>query len=462
MLALFLALAAAPELRLEAVRESLTGVHCRSRVYVDSLPTDEVVVHRCDAAQRSAAQVSAPHGGQPHDRWWNGRRVRRTIVYESPIEPWAVDTDPATGAILRRVPLFFNATKPARVFEVNPVVAMNDPSLQDRNDAASAVPPRAYADVQLPDVAESGPLRGPHAQLVDRQAPSIAPPDAAASLLFDREQDGFEDVHAYFHIDRSQRRVQSLGYRGSRAIAPYAIEIDAHAVSGADNSHFLPSFVEPGRGTLYFGEGGTDDAEDADIVVHEYGHALLEWIAPGAFGGATTSEGRALAEGFCDYWAFSAHRAARAASGRDPYCFADWDARCWEDDPSQRCTYPPGSDCLRRLDSPLTYADYDRTDRSGIEHRNGTIWSSALREIHEAVGRDAADTIILEAAFGVPSPATFAGVARLLLHADQLLYGGTHAPAICAAMTRRGILSDCYQEWRGELTVFQSPDHRVA
>ncbi|HEX7807505.1 MAG TPA: proprotein convertase P-domain-containing protein, partial [Thermoanaerobaculia bacterium] len=458
MLPLLLALLGSPDLRLETVRESLTGVHCRYRVYVEGLPSDDVVVRPCDATSLTAATHASVAA---HERWFEGRRVRRTIVYESPLEPYAEDRDAETGAIVRRIPLFYYATKAARVFDVNPVVATNDPSLQDRNDAASAVPSNAYRDVQLLDVAESGTLRGPYVSIVDLQTPSIAPVDASGSLVFDREQDGFEDVHAYFHIDRNQRYVQSLGYKDSRAIAPYAIDVDAHATSGTDNSFFLPSLTTIGRGTLFFGEGGTDDAEDADLLIHEYGHALLEWIAPGTFGGANTSEARALGEGFGDYWAFSAHHDARVASGRDPFCFADWDARCWEDDASQQCSYAPGTDCLRRLDGTNTMADYDRTAHTGVEHENGTIWSSALREIHQAVGREVADTIILESIFDVPAQPTFATAARLILRADEMLYRGAHASAICAAMTSRAILTDCNTP-RGELTLYASNDRNVA
>jgi subtilisin-like proprotein convertase family protein len=389
----------ATALTLEIVRHSLTGTHRR--------------------------QVALP----PPDR----------IVYESPLRPFAIEGD-------RRIPLFFNA-KPARVFDPNPVAAINDPSLQDRNDAATAVPERAYDVIEVE-------LNGPHVKLVDRQSPNVPPP--VSETFFNREDDGFEYVNAYVHVDRTQRYLQSLGYFGERSIVPYAIEVDAHAASGGDNSFFVPSFTRIGEGTLFYGTGGTDDAEDADLVVHEYMHAMLEWIAPQTFGGTFASESRALSEGLGDYWAFSQHVARRRASGRDPYCFADWDARCWEDDPSERCSYAPGTDCLRRLDSPKTMADYDRRDSSGVEHRNGAIWSSALREIHEQLGKQLTDTIVLESLFDIPPHPTFAVAARRLIEADRLLYGGVHADVICSAMTARGIVANCDGRPRGELTLFQS------
>jgi subtilisin-like proprotein convertase family protein len=440
------------DLRLELVRHSLTGAHYRYREYVGGLPTENYVTSR-----NPVMQAAASEGGYATAlRNVNGRVARRVIR-----DRIAYDYDAETGAILRTTPLYFHG-RPARVFDPNPVASLNDPSLRDGNDAAAAVPDAAYHPVELEDVAASGPLRGPNVSLIDRQAPNTVPPDGSGPLVFDRAADGFEDVNAYFHIDRNQRYLQSLGYAGERSIAAYPIEVDAHGSGGSDESFFLPSLTAIGRGTLIFGEGGTDDAEDADILIHEYGHAILEWIAPGSFAGSFASQARALAEGFGDYWAFSQHAAIRAASGRDPYCFADWDARCPEDDPSQQCAYAPGSDCLRRLDSTHTMADYDTREQSGTEHRNGSIWSSALRELHERAGKRVADTIILESIFDMPPLPTYAAAAHRLVEADQELYGGAHVADICAVMAARGIIADCAFVPRGELTHFQSNDRGVA
>lgn len=450
------------EMRLELVRHSLTGAHCRYREYGDGIPSDVYEVRACSAP---AFVVASEAQALPIDtplRIIEGRLARREIVEKQPLERFAYDYDIATGALIRTIPLFFRA-KPARVFDSNPVVAMNDPTLQDRNDASTAVPEQAYRNVELQNVVASGPLEGPYVKLVDRQSPAIAPPDAASTLVFDRAADGFEDVNVYFHIDRTQRYLQSLGYAGARAVAAYAIEADAHSANGSDNSFFLPSATRFGEGTLHFGEGGTDDAEDADLIVHEYGHAIHEWIAPGTFGGVFASESRALSEGFGDYWAFSAHSAQRMASGRDPFCLADWDARCWEDDASQQCAYRPGSDCLRRVDGTGTMADYEKTGGAGVEHRNGAIWSSALREIHQQLGRTVTDTIVIESLFDVPPSPTFAVLARRMIEADRLLFNGVHAQTICAAMLIRGILAACDETRpRGEQTLFQSSDHALA
>jgi hypothetical protein len=358
-----------------------------------------------------------------------------------------------------------------RVFDPNPVAKLNDPSLRDRNNAASAVPESAYSIVELPDLAPGGMLSGPNAVIVDSDAPFTEHADAAQPLFFDRSQPQFEEVNAYFHIDASQRYMQSLGFTGERRIVAYPIPIDPHAAGGSDNSFYAGGNAD-GRGQLYFGDGGTDDAEDSDIMLHEFGHAIQDWIAPGVFGGTPSSQSRAIAEGFGDYWAFSSSYVQTAASGRDPFCIADWDARCSGDDSSQSCGYPAGADCLRRVDSTKTMANYLGGDAPGTEHLNGEIWSSALREIFLAFvqqhgaeqGKRMIDSDVLEGTFGVPPSPTLNLMARKLLEANRALWGGAHGAAICAAMTSRGILAagECGVMPRGELTVIESGARGVA
>lgn len=483
-----------PDLRVERINESLTGTHVLYRQYVDGLPVvdggvwadadgdgDIVELHN-RVASDSAGHLSPIVSSDPAAAFIAAHRVRsrervivnaggvarrawRVIVADRALEPWAHYLDANTGEWLRSDALFYNAQ--GRVFDVNPVAQLNAPSLQDGNDAAGAVPEAAYSTVELPELAPSGMLSGPNVRIVDDELPSTAHADAAASLMFDRSQPQFEEVNAYFQIDRAQRYLQSLGYVGSRGVVAYPLPVDAHAANGTDNSYYLPSSIS-GRGELYFGDGGTDDAEDPDIMLHEFGHAIQDWIAPGAFGGESSGQPRALGEGFGDYWSFSSTYEKTIASGRDAFCIADWDARCGSDDPSEQCSYAPLADCLRRVDGSKTMADYLLRNSSGTEHQNGEIWSSALREIFMALtrqygltaGKRMADTIVIEGHFGTPPNPTFAAMGRKLLDADRLLNGAANAAVICSAMTSRGILAaaDCNLAPHGELTAFQSGD----
>jgi subtilisin-like proprotein convertase family protein len=487
-LVLFALPLAADDFRVDRVLESLTGTYRHSTQLIDGIEvvggeklervhrdgTSDVVYER--ALKKApvtimAATTTAPANATRVYLDVNGeaRLAWKTIAYERPLEPFAEYYDAATGALLRRDPLFWTAK--GRVFEANPVVKLNDPSLRDQNNAAGAVPDSAYSIVDLDNLAPSGPLAGPYVQIVDAENPRTTAADASQSLMFDRSQPQFEEVNAWFHIDRSLRYIESLGYSGARRLLNYVLPIDAHAANGTDNSYYVSGF-RAGEGGLYFGDGGTDDAEDSDIMTHELGHAIQDWIAPGTFTGSSAGQPRALGEGFGDYWAFSTGFEQSILSGRDAFCIADWDARCFGDDSSQTCSYPDGANCLRRVDSTKTMRDYNNADSAGTEHRNGEIWSSALREIFLAnvarygfeQGKRITDTLTIEGTFGVPPNPTYATMAHKLLDADRMLYNGANSAAICTAMQLREILpaGGCDVLPQGELTMFQSAQQGIA
>src|ERR1051326_1233182 len=180
-------------------------------------------------------------------------------------------------------------------------------------------------------------------------------------------------------------------------------------------------------------------------MLHEFFHAVQDWIAPGALAGPPNGQARGNSEGSAEYWAFSSGYAGSIASGRDPYCIADWDSRCGGDDAPEQCGYAEGTDCLRRVDSTRTMNEYNNSNQAGSEYDNAAIWSSALREIFLKVGKPKTDTLVIESFFGVPPLATFNLMAKRMIEADAALYGGADTPAICSAMTSRGVFaaSEC-------------------
>ena len=76
---------------------------------------------------------------------------------------------------------------------------------------------------------------------------------------------------AYFHIDRTRAYVDSLGLTEPLRRKPQKVRADGFT---DDNS-----FYSPGTSTLALGSGGVDDGEDADVIVHEYGHSLQHQAA---------------------------------------------------------------------------------------------------------------------------------------------------------------------------------------
>ncbi len=149
-----------------------------------------------------------------------------------------------------------------------------------------------------------------------------------------RSNGRFEALMAYFHIDRAQSYVQSLGFPNvlnSRIRANVDAPIPGPSTEdGQDNSYF-----DPLTGQLTFGTGWADDAEDGETIAHEYGHAIQDAQIPGF---PLTDSAAAIGEGWGDYLA-SALSATYAPRAGFEGCFDEWDA------------FASGlGNCLRRVD----------------------------------------------------------------------------------------------------------------
>jgi hypothetical protein len=311
-----------------------------------------------------------------------------------------------------------STTGTASVFAPNPVQDLGIQTLTDQKDAAAAVPAAAYHSVTLTDLDGSGTLSGKWAVIrSETGAPAYSPTN---TFVYDRHQDQFEQVMAYYWITEAQKYIQSLGF-GSRFRAvnkrPQAVRINQW---GADNS-----FATDKQDEIRFGKGGVDDAEDAEVILHEYGHAIH--FAQGFQ--FSTEEAGAISEGFGDYWAVTVTEVVGArlgVSSPDPACVADWDSTSYTSSAPH---------CLRRLDEGKTYPG----DLVGEVHADGEIWSQALWGIRNAIGNVKADTAILEGQFGFDG-GTMPALATDIVAAAKSLYGQATADAVTAAFHARGIL----------------------
>jgi hypothetical protein len=310
-----------------------------------------------------------------------------------------------------------SSTGVGTVFLPNPVAALQDQSLTDRKDADYPALAAAYHDVTLTNLDGSGYLHGDWANIVSETGPPAYSP--ANTFTYHRDDDRFEQVMAYYWITTAQRYIQSLGF-GTR-LRPVNRESQDVRMNqlGQDNS-----FERDTKDVITYGKGGVDDAEDAEIILHEYGHAIqASQQTPQGFG--FSPEASAVAEGFADYWAVTV--SATFAPTPDEPCVADWDSVSYTREVPH---------CLRRTDLNLRYpGDLDLQD----VHFSGQIWSRALWDIRNAVGARTADTVILEAQFGLPDP-TMPQLARSTVAAAQRLYGASVAKKVTAAFQARGIL----------------------
>lgn len=255
-------------------------------------------------------------------------------------------------------------------------------------------------------------LVGPYVRLEARRNGSPEPATSSdGTFYFTRDQSGFEDVMAYYHLDRYQRYVQSLGFTN---LQNQPLSVDAHGFT-SDASAFVPN---NGNSYLLFGIGNVDDAEDADVLIHEYAHALSYAASPETNSGR---ERKGLDEGIGDYFA--------AAYSRDItpnrwFQLFNWDGHneFWNGRWANATTmYPPNS---------LSIYVY------------GEIWVSALMKMRADVGAADMDRLVLEFLYRLVPGMTFPQAGKALIETDSLLYGGSHRETIRSYLCDHDIDAD--------------------
>jgi Zn-dependent metalloprotease len=388
-----------------------------SNKYVPNVyqPTSKPPVTRDDALQMAQAQLrlSAPAAdvtselvvyseGQPTLAW--------QIVIPTDGPTWELFIDAQSGAPIGE-PRDINryATGTGQVFNVNAVVATHDNSLRDNDDAASAVPASAYSIVTLLGLVGNGFLDGQYASSEGTRKRATS---ATNSFIFDRNNDGFSEVMGYYYLDYAERYIQSLGFTNVN---------NRQQVFSVNRLKIDNSFYSPQKKEITYGLGGVDDAEDAEVILHEYGHSIQDNQVPN-FG--SSLEAGSMGEGFGDYWAGTV--GAQFSGGFQDLCIAEWDAT------SYSSTNPP---CLRRLDSTKHYPE----SVAGEVHDDGEMWSAALWQIRVAVGANLADQAILQAHFLLTPTASFSqGANALVTSAINLGYGKQQVKAIRTILQNRG------------------------
>lgn len=288
----------------------------------------------------------------------------------------------------------------------------------DNNDADSDSLTANTVERTLRDIEFDGStyyLRGPYAEILDFEAPfNGIYSQNNSSWQYTRSADDFEAVNVYFHIDQSMRYInETLGF----TLMPYqyttGVQSDPHGLSGQDNSHYISS-----TGRVAWGEGGVDDAEDLDVILHELGHGLHDWLTNGGL-----SQVNGLSEGSGDYWATSYNRSTGFWTPADPaynWMF-HWDGHneFWAGRVTNYAASYPGG---------LT----------GSIHTDGQMWASTLMSIYDDIGRTATDLNFLEALSMTNSGTNQEDAAQAFIQADINNYGGANLTAIEQHFTARG------------------------
>jgi zinc metalloprotease ZmpB len=336
---------------------------------------------------------------------------RVLMTYENPAGDWELFVEAHTGEVLSIHDRFVMHAAPSSgsgyVYLSDPVSRArsryNSTGFVDNDDldSDSLTFYRTYVPLDFLTV-EDGifSLNGAYATVTDIESPRGPLLYTSTTSQFDytRSEGEFEAVNVYYHATQAYKRLLELGFSSGSL---EQVRLDPHGFQGQDNSHYSPS-----GNWISFGDGGVDDAEDADVIWHEYGHAIQYNIVPSWGGG----ESGALGEGFADYWAGSYSRSLNEWSPSDPeyeWIF-NWDGHnvFWSG---------------RVLNDQRTYPFSNLPI-----HSAGQIWCSALMGIRNDLGRDVTDRLVVKSLYYLGANATAVDNAHAMLQADRDLHGGMH------------------------------------
>jgi Zn-dependent metalloprotease len=360
-------------------------------------------------------------------------RVRLTTA--APAD-WQCYVDAGTGAVLEANNRGREVEGSGLVVEENPAVT---PSVVSR--------PFLYLD-------GSGYLRGQFADVwifdrYERGSYLRRKGAYSATNTFEASTDApqFDEQMLYYHVTRVHDWFKSrFGF--TRRDSPLAVH--AHWPTIGSNGQVQPynnAYFSPGSQGLYFGDGtGTARgglnslARDADVIYHEYGHAVVDRITD--LGRWSHDFGTALNEAYADY--FSATITGNPTEGE------------------YASGRPSG---IRSLAAANRFPHHVNHPSWGLPeaHYTGIIWGATSWDVRERLGAEIADRVLFEALYFFPrdGSADFPIALAAVLQADKALYNGEHQTAIREAFAARGIHEPQRGYEAGEAITF-APGGRLA
>jgi hypothetical protein len=398
--------------------------------------TADLPAERALAVGRSVIDRPGPSRAEPTAQLVVLRHEGRThLAYRtmhslwSPYGDWEAFVDAQTGEVLRSADIMVcqkpgqgrieiqppveSAPPPATsskatatglglVFPANPL--NGQPSRYGLRDSDDLDPYRESVDLLRLD--GTGFLRGDFVDVQNSDQIRVQEPSLVFEYSSNVENGPFQEVNAYWHIDVFQNYVQTelgISNANNRQQLLYVHQGED------DNSSYSTNLK-----SIRYGDGGVDDSEDGEIVLHEYGHAMHDDMV-----GISGFWSGAISEGFGDYL---------AATFGGNALVGEWDATSYNPGP------PP---YLRRTDTSKHFPE----SVVNQVHQDGEIISAAWWDLRDMLGPVLADRLVIESFFLTGADVTFPDFADATVQADEVLHQGSHRAAILTAYGDRGILS---------------------
>jgi len=238
---------------------------------------------------------------------------------------------------------------------------------------------------------------------------------------FNRDTSAFRDIMIYYAITNWRDHLHDIGYD---SLGNYQIFVDPSGFTDDVSQFYPPSGGH--AGIIYFGMGGEPDAEDQDVPTHEYTHFLSYAACHDC--SSTGNERQALDEGTADYFAASNSKSISTYNWEKVF---NWDGN-----------NAPGNWYGRSCAVHDVYPGY--LDTNSEIHFVGQLWSSALMQIWDVIGRTKTDRIMLETLYSMAGGITMPQAAKLFLKSDSLLYNKADYYTITYYFVKRGFLPESY------------------
>ncbi len=353
----------------------------------------------------------------------DNKGINESVLYNKALEPLK-ETD--NNLYFKK----FDTTVTGKVFLPNPLKTANkhygppywdneDKNIPELNQERNKVRMRVNQPKR-----DTFYLEGPYVKMRDFSKPNNAVPYSRdRKLEFKRDSLWFEDVNIYYHINRFQEYIQSLGFNNA---ADYPIPVDAHAAQW-ERSWFSKR-ADTNIGKLFFGDGGVDDGEDAETIIHEYGHAISGNVAPRSH--LNSDEAQALEEGLADYFACSYSRHLNSFKWERLFF---WDAGIKANGNGKHW---PGRWCTTTQEYP--------EDMGNGKYDDGEIWAGTLMKIWSRIGREKTDKLMLAALNSFSPSMKLDDAAKLLRQADTILYDGEDLWPITKQLAQSGLIDKEY------------------
>lgn len=230
-----------------------------------------------------------------------------------------------------------------------------------------------------------------------------------SNLTVTRNTDIFKQEMAMYHISQYQNIIQNVGITNLQN----QLWVDALG-DLTENSRFEYTDTNP---YMILAIGGIPDSEDADVITHEYTHAIGYYISP------NTSDGEeriGIDEGNADIIAVLYSLKLSDYNWRKVF---NWDGNeTWN-----------GRNTL----NTKNYKNDFTLERYALS----AIWSGAITDVAETIGVDNTIKLLMTSMASYQNNMTIPQFAKVVLQNDSILFNKAHYTILTNSFTQRSILN---------------------